>query len=292
LTAAGTCAYNALVVNDDVPAGADSSSQPPTTSSGTEDLDFDKATYIAPVATRTCAGCKQIIPSEYFETAGQVICGRCRDQLLGATPDRWAFPRALLFGGLVGAAGTVVWSLIIHFTGYELGLIAIVVGIGVGIAVRKGSRGRGGWRYQTLAMALTYVSITTSYVPLILKSLVKGAGDQISATAMKYQKNPGDAPTRVADERGAGPGNVDRAARDSNENPSLPLPIALLAFAGLVWSLALAAPFLAGTSNIMGIIIIGIGLYEAWKYNRRMKVSGPFKLAPVVPAAPGGTASP
>jgi len=44
--------------------------------------------------------------------------------------------------------------------------------------------------------------------------------------------------------------------------------------------LALAAPFLAGASNIMGIIIIGIGLYEAWKFNKRVIVNGPFKLVP------------
>ena len=56
--------------------------------------------------------------------------------------------------------------------------------------------------------------------------------------------------------------------------------------------LAFAAPFLGGTSNIMGILIIGIGLYEAWKINRRVPLSGPFRFGPATPplvaAAPGG----
>ena len=64
---------------------------------------------------------------------------------------------------------------------------------------------------------------------------------------------------------------------------------------GLVLGLAFAAPFLGGTSNIMGILIIGIGLYEAWKINRRVPLSGPFRFGPATPplmAAPPGAAPP
>ena len=65
---------------------------------------------------------------------------------------------------------------------------------------------------------------------------------------------------------------------------------------GLVLGLAFAAPFLGGTSNIMGILIIGIGLYEAWKLNRRVPLSGPFRLGPATPplmaAAPGAAPPP
>ena len=43
----------------------------------------------------------------------------------------------------------------------------------------------------------------------------------------------------------------------------------------------MVAPFLGGFENIIGIIIIGIGLYEAWKLNRRVEltISGPHALA-------------
>ena len=45
--------------------------------------------------------------------------------------------------------------------------------------------------------------------------------------------------------------------------------------------LACAAPFLAGVQNVIGIVIIGIGLYEAWKLNRRVpfEITGPHPVA-------------
>ena len=276
--------------NDDPAPAAGTPSQPPTSSPGTESLDFDKAAYAEPSATKTCVGCRQGVPSEYYEVGGQVICGRCRNQLVGAVPDRWVFLRALLYGGLVGAAGTLLWSLIIHLTGHELGLIAILVGIGVGIAVRKGSRGRGGWKYQALAMVLTYVSITTSYVPIIVKGMVKRVKDQTTVAATQTRKDSSQA--TAAAEGASTPGKAGPGNKTSSEQGSLPLPIALVAFVALVWGLALAAPFLAGASNIMGLIIIAIGLYEAWKYNRRLRVNGPFKIAPAAPVEPAGTGSP
>ena len=44
----------------------------------------------------------------------------------------------------------------------------------------------------------------------------------------------------------------------------------------------LAAPFLAGFENIIGLLIIAIGLYEAWKLNQRLvvNITGPFEVAP------------
>jgi hypothetical protein len=44
--------------------------------------------------------------------------------------------------------------------------------------------------------------------------------------------------------------------------------------------LALAYPFLGGIQNVIGILIIGFALYEAWKLNKRvpLAVSGPFRV--------------
>jgi hypothetical protein len=49
--------------------------------------------------------------------------------------------------------------------------------------------------------------------------------------------------------------------------------------------IALAYPFLAGVSNIIGILIVGFALYEAWKLNRRvpLAVSGPFRVEAAAP---------
>jgi DNA-directed RNA polymerase subunit RPC12/RpoP len=52
-----------------------------------------------------------------------------------------------------------------------------------------------------------------------------------------------------------------------------------------------AAPFLMGFQNIVGMLIIAFGLWEAWKINKRSNdvVSGPFSVtpaqAPIAPAA-------
>jgi hypothetical protein len=45
-------------------------------------------------------------------------------------------------------------------------------------------------------------------------------------------------------------------------------------------ALAAAAPFLAGFENVLGILIIGFALYQAWQMNRRvpMTISGPYAV--------------
>ena len=54
----------------------------------------------------------------------------------------------------------------------------------------------------------------------------------------------------------------------------------------LILGYALASPFLGGTQNFMGLVIIGIGLYEAWKFTRPLPVQvlGPFAIEPSAPA--------
>jgi hypothetical protein len=44
-----------------------------------------------------------------------------------------------------------------------------------------------------------------------------------------------------------------------------------------VFGVSLVMPFIGGTS-FMGWIIIGIALYEAWKLNRRLAITGPFRF--------------
>ena len=59
----------------------------------------------------------------------------------------------------------------------------------------------------------------------------------------------------------------------------------LLAF-GALFAFTLALPFLSGFDNIMGLVIIAIALYEAWKVNRaaRFVVSGPYRVGAVKPS--------
>jgi hypothetical protein len=43
---------------------------------------------------------------------------------------------------------------------------------------------------------------------------------------------------------------------------------------------AAVAPLLAGASNIIGLLIIGIAVFEAWKLNKRvpLDITGPFRV--------------
>lgn len=72
--------------------------------------------------------------------------------------------------------------------------------------------------------------------------------------------------------------DVYRVMADSERGAGLPAPILLLS--SFVFSLRL--PFLMGVENILGILIIGIGLWVAWQSNRpnRITFNGPYRLAP------------
>jgi len=178
------------------------------------------------------------------------------------------FLKALGAGFAAAAAGSLVWFLIAKFAHLELGIIAIAVGFAVGCAVRWGTGGRGGWLYQLLAIALTYLSIVTSYMPDIAEGLVHGSRDDdgsVTQAAQSDRSSEAAAPERHA------PQSVSQ------------LPASLWV---LVFVLACAAPFLTGTSNFMGWIIIGIALYEAWKINKRAValITGPYVVNSAAPS--------
>ena len=170
-------------------------------------------------------------------------------------------------------------------SGYELGLIAIVVGYAVGAAVRWGSNGRGGWRYQTLAMLLTYLAIVSTYVPPMIEGFREARSTaEIDQEAIQAGATPPSAPTPLADSAPATqPTSATGEASVTDEPPRRAIVILLLV--GIV----MAAPFLAGFENIIGIVIIGIGLYEAWKLNRPqvVTITGPHVLSrpPAEPAS-------
>ena len=125
------------------------------------------------------------------------------------------------------------------------------------------------------------VSITGAYVPLVLKVLAEASAE--SSTTIKPSLAAKDDATAEAPAPAAG---ADKKAPEEKPGAG-----SVLLAVGLIFGLAFAAPFMSGASNIMGIIIIGIGLYEAWKLNRRIPLSGPFRFGPAakpIVAAPGG----
>jgi hypothetical protein len=247
-----------------------------------ESLQFDRADFggDAPAA---CAGCQAPLSHTYFEVNGLASCEACARevQLAANTPLTVSgFLRAAVCGAGAALVGTIVWFAVAKLTGFEVGLIAIVIGVMVGRAVLYGNRGRGAPVLQALAMVLTYASITMSYVPDVAEMLLtKHEAETASATADAAEPADAVAPPAPA---------AATAADASEAEPSLGRSaLALSVFFLVCFAIAAAAPVLAGFENIIGMIIIAIGLYEAWKITRRTMpaVDGPLDLRTPRPAA-------
>ena len=230
-----------------------------------ERAEFDDASGAAP-----CALCGQPLAGSYFQANGRTVCPRCGERLRDALKGGTGWSRALsaTAAGLAAAAGgSILYYLVLAATGIQFGLIAIVIGVVVGKAVSWGSRGRGGWRYQTLAMVLTYLSIVSSYLPAIVREI---ANARSTATAQAVTSGGTAEPAGGAPAAGQGVGT---------RPPTL---AGALVAVVLVVLFVCALPFLMGVSNIMGLAIIAIGVYEAWKFNRRRSydITGPHAIKP------------
>jgi hypothetical protein len=153
-------------------------------------------------------------------------------------------------------------------TGLQLAIASIAVGFLVGRAVRIGS-GSGGRRLQILAVALTYLSITTSYLPLVIKDMREQAHTKSEAIAGKNPQQTSPAPDVQSAE-----------VTTTTGTPSL--GAVLLAIVVMI-GFALISPFLSlagGVGGIIGIAIIYFGLMQAWKQTAGSPhvLAGPYTL--------------
>lgn len=228
-----------------------------------ETLQFDRAEYEQTAGAASCAHCQKQLSESYYQVNGAAVCATCAESLRanwtgGSAAGR--FIRAGVAGVAAATLGALLYYAVGALTGYEFGLIAIVVGFAVGAAVRWGSNARGGWLYQSLAIALTYIAIVSTYVPAIVAGLRNSETQQAASSS---QTNPGPQPVS----------QTDASARPPTFRDFV---LAIL----LLTAIACAAPFLAGIQNILGLIIIAIGLYEAWKLNRRttFEMTGPHRV--------------
>ena len=232
-------------------------------------MQLDRAEFGSEQTTATCAACTTSLEHEYYEVNGEMVCAGCRGQMRAAADHGTRLSRIVRACGAGFAAalgGAVLYWAILAMTGYEFGLIAVLVGFAVGKAVNWGSRGKGGWRYQTIAMALTYFAMVGAYVPLLISAMPTDAAEQSQGAVQSVATG------------GAGATAQPPVADDSEPT----LTGALIALAVFVL-LVCAVPFLQGIQNILGILILGFGLYEAWKLNRRVElvITGPHAIAPV-----------
>lgn len=239
--------------------------------SDTKPLQFDRVEPSSDAPNQTaCSLCKKTIVQSYYEMNGQLICAECRESLsegaAGSRPGR--IGRALLAGFVVAVLGAMVWWGVRKLTGYEVGLISIAIGIGVGRAVRWGSRNRGGWAYQLIAILLTYSAVAGNYMPDVFEAITQIEQPAQAATATTTA--PAEKP------------KVAAASTASTPEQTFSVGGLLIALV-VVFFVAAAAPIMAGAENIIGMLIIAFGLYEAWKINKRvdLTITGPFSVAPV-----------
>lgn len=245
-----------------------------------DNLQFDHAepTPGAQTASISCSVCSSPLPDTYFVANGQIVCERCRR----GVEEEWnrgsaaaRLGKAVGLGVLAMIGCSVLWYIVLKLTDSQWGILAVVVGLVVGGAVRKGSNGRGGWRYQALAIVLTYTAIVSSYVPYIIEGAREQAAQPASLDSAATADLAKDSMVSIKD-------SVATAATNTSDSGPLATVFAVVLLLGFLY----AVPFLAGIENIIGILIIGFALYEAWKLNRRVEltVTGPHQVA--APGAP------
>ena len=205
-----------------------------------------------------CVACKQAIGKTYYHAQGMVVCELCAQRIQSGqqAPPVVSLGRAALFGAGAALAGCILYALVSILTGWEIGIVAIVVGVMVGKAVRYGSEGRGGRPQQILAVVLTYFAITTSYIPVFIYQAAK------DPTVLQQAKK--DAPP-VAEQ----------------QEPKMSAGKAIF----MLLLIAAAAPFLSlasGVSALITLFIIFIGLKQAWRITARSEIliMGPYEAAP------------
>jgi hypothetical protein len=233
-------------------------------------LQFEKAEYDQPL---TCAACQHEIARVYHEMNGRLFCDRCRRKTEIAINSGSRFTRAMraiLAGSGAAIVGALVYFGVTKLTGYELSLMTILIGYVVGTAVRWGSNGRGGLAYQALAVVLTYVAIVSTYAPAVVEAMADADRRQIAEPATPAV-SPGP------------PGPATVAAPTPAPKSSLARFAAIVAVVSVIVCIA---PFMLGVKNAIGLVIIGVGLYQAWKVNRRLMLnfSGPHRIRAPEPA--------
>jgi hypothetical protein len=210
----------------------------------------------------TCSLCQRTIHSEYYDVSGHAACADCRGsaEALTQTP-RGAGPllKAGVFGLGAGIVGAIIYYAVIAITDFEIGIVAILIGYMVGYGVRKGAGGRGGRRFQVLAIALTYAAVALAYTPIVIQAELK------HHAARREQAKAEERPEKTR---------------------SLPAAIAIVA--GLVAALPILVIAGGLPSSLISAAIIFFGMQQAWKMTRvtALEITGPYRVG-----APPSTAA-
>jgi len=241
---------------------------------GPTPLQFDRVVPDSPTGflhdqvAAVCAACGTAIETEYYQINGHVACASCRSRAeASAETPRGIRPlvTAGFFGLGAGIVGAVIYFAVIALLNLEIGIVAVLIGYMVGYAIRKGIHGRGGRRFQVLAVGLTYASIAMAYTPIAVKSAMESEGKNANVSA-------------------AASSSSTPSTQTSTEEGSLFLAL------GTVFALVAALPVLVvfGSlpSSLISGVIIFVGLAQAWRMTAapHLQIFGPYRV--------GTTASP
>ena len=223
----------------------------------------------------TCVSCQRTILDKYFDVNGQSVCESCRDQLaqLAETPRGWnVLAKACLFGLVAAILGAILYYAVIAITDFEIGIVAIAIGYMVGYGIRMGTQGRGGRRFQVIALVLTYWAVGLAYTPIVFGQLSKDDTTQQASTNTTAANTT--APVDTPD------------APDATQASALGLPLALAALVGL--TLALPVLIVVGSlpSGLISGAIIMFGMMQAWRMTAapQLQITGPYRIGAGPPA--------
>jgi hypothetical protein len=268
-----------------------------------DQLQFDRAVHAqAPDAATdaglTCAGCGAALTTHYFHVADQPACTKCKNAAEQANhretlQSRRAgvMLRAATFGLGAAIVGAVLYYAVIAITGWEIGLVAIVIGFMVGYAVRRGARGMGGRRYQMLAVGLTYFAVGLAYAPLAFKGFMETeAGKTALAEAKASQGSNSTALREGADSAAAAQSQNAPGQGEAQSEGSAAGHLALALGATFLFIFVLPVIYVVGSmpSGLISALIIVFGMQQAWRMTAKVAVpiSGPYKVGRTPHAPP------
>lgn len=229
-------------------------------------------------AGMACKVCQARLADEYFDVNGNPICRDCSNTVVSQaeTPRGvGVLARAAALGAVGAVLGAALYFLVLVVTGWQVGLVAIAIGFMVGFGVRLGTQGRGGRRFQVLAVVLTYWAVGLAYSSLVIKEMVAGPATEQGATAAPAA----DAPAALEAD----------AASDGSEGEGASLAVSLLMMLAFTFALPVLVIVQSLPGGILSAVIIVFGMMQAWRMTAapQIQVLGPFRIG-AAPAATGG----
>ncbi len=256
-------------------------------------LQFDTLIATAPADTEntsqgvTCISCRRTMLDEYFDVDGQATCPSCQQQIaqLAQTPREWGvFARACLYGFGAAILGAIVYYAVIAITNFEIGIVAIAIGFMVGHGIRMATKGRGGRRFQVVAMVLTYWAVGLAYLPFVFADNSQPDTTQAAGTNPGAPAAAPDSPT--AADAVAPPASPDAAEATDAAGPVNNVPLALAVLVGLSFALPVLSVVSSMPGGIISAAIIAFGMHQAWKMTAapQPQITGPFRIGAGPPA--------